>query len=752
MPTEEDPLLHPPSKGGRKADTLATTTAHARPRRRASASLLKRHLTTLDIARLTICMLGVQFTWTVELGYGTPYLLSLGMPKALTPLVWLAGPLSGLIIQPLVGVFSDTLDWRMGRRRPFIIGGAVLTVLSMLLVAYAHDIAERIVGHPPGHKAPRMMMMTTTSAMDDWTTKGGGGHHGKDTPNQEMEAAIKNWTMGLAVLGFYSLDFSINAVQACCRSLIMDIPRTDQQEVGNAWSGWMNNLGSVAGFFAGNLDLVYCLPWLGDQQIKVLANLAILFLTTTLAITCLSVTEIPYERSVADEARTVCGAIADIWYAFRHLPAAVQRVCNVQFFAWMGWFPFLFYVTTWVGEILNRYVEDPNESLPANGAERAGSFALLCWATVAVLSGILIPKLTPKEVGLARWPKNPFTVKNLWTMSLVWFAGCMALTWFVDDLWAATAVVALCGVPWAVAMWVPFAMVGEYLSGRKDRRAQRELMKKGALQVESRDQQQPRRLSEGGDLDYGTVKSDGHGGGGGESSSQAIGVGPQEGSSRRSSPATTMLADDMETAEVLATPQSNPSDSHMHANALEQGVYSPRPRSASHSQSRSGSVSGLLPGRRIGDSTTEDDDDDDDDEEEEEEEREGGNENARNEGGQLAVHRRKRRNSCHASSTHRPEIDSGLVLGVHNMYIVFPQFVDALVASTLFAIIGTRRTPPHLPDPEPRLPPPDDGPGGVGGWMNMLLTMAPGDPEPVGWVLRFGGVMALVAAFLSRRL
>lgn len=63
----------------------------------------------------------------------------------MTPLVWLAGPLSGLIIQPVVGVFSDTLDWKMGRRRPFILLGALLTILSMYMVAYAKELARWIV-------------------------------------------------------------------------------------------------------------------------------------------------------------------------------------------------------------------------------------------------------------------------------------------------------------------------------------------------------------------------------------------------------------------------------------------------------------------------------------------------------------------------------------------------------------------------------------------------------------------------------
>ncbi|KAF9993225.1 hypothetical protein BGZ65_011295, partial [Modicella reniformis] len=111
------------------------------------SSSMRRRLSILDITRLTICMLGVQFTWTVELGYGTPYLLSLGIPKSMTALVWLAGPLSGLIIQPTVGVFSDVLDWKMGRRRPFILIGAVFTVFSMYMVAFAHELALKVVGN-----------------------------------------------------------------------------------------------------------------------------------------------------------------------------------------------------------------------------------------------------------------------------------------------------------------------------------------------------------------------------------------------------------------------------------------------------------------------------------------------------------------------------------------------------------------------------------------------------------------------------
>jgi len=53
-------------------------------------------------------MAGAQITWTVELGYGTLFLQSLGLSEHLTSLVLLAGPVSGLIAQPVIGALSDS--------------------------------------------------------------------------------------------------------------------------------------------------------------------------------------------------------------------------------------------------------------------------------------------------------------------------------------------------------------------------------------------------------------------------------------------------------------------------------------------------------------------------------------------------------------------------------------------------------------------------------------------------------------------
>jgi len=83
----------------------------------------EKHMTWRDFINISISMAGAQVAWTLELGYvnpftkpiacieteseessyGTPFLRELGLAEQLTSLVWLAGPISGLIAQPVIG-------------------------------------------------------------------------------------------------------------------------------------------------------------------------------------------------------------------------------------------------------------------------------------------------------------------------------------------------------------------------------------------------------------------------------------------------------------------------------------------------------------------------------------------------------------------------------------------------------------------------------------------------------------------------
>jgi hypothetical protein len=61
-------------------------------------------------------------------------------------LVWIAGPLSGVLVQPYVGLKSDNCRLRWGKRRPFIVGGAAATILSLMVLAWAKEIMGGFLG------------------------------------------------------------------------------------------------------------------------------------------------------------------------------------------------------------------------------------------------------------------------------------------------------------------------------------------------------------------------------------------------------------------------------------------------------------------------------------------------------------------------------------------------------------------------------------------------------------------------------
>ncbi|KAI9266216.1 general alpha-glucoside permease [Helicostylum pulchrum] len=408
---------------------------------------------TLKIIYLTLCLAGLQFTWTVEMAYGTPYLLSLGLTKSYMSLVWIAGPLSGLIMQPVVGVLSDSCKSKWGRRRPFLVGGSIVMVLSLLAIGWTREIT---------------WFFTRAESGD----------------------TFKTVSLIVAIASIYVLDFSVNCVQASCRALIVDSLPTSQQEDGTAWAGRMVGLGNVAGYFMGYADLVKVFPFFGNTQLKVLCVFATIVLLLCDFITCYSVREKPFEEDYnrPKSGNSTLKLFSDIFQNIWNLPKPIQDICNVQFFAWIGWFPFLFYSTTWVAEIYTRTQLDETNPVPdqVGQATRAGSFAFLVYSLVSLASSFIIPLLvSPSDtrnetsnnaftlrfgkkeyhITFLSYLKVPFlTLPRAWTVSHFIFCICMLSTILVSDVIAAAVVIGFCGISWAISMWAPFSLLGEYIS------------------------------------------------------------------------------------------------------------------------------------------------------------------------------------------------------------------------------------------------------------------------------------------------
>src|SRR5258705_5379244 len=91
-------------------------------------------LTMRQIASMNVGLLGIQFGWGLQNANMSAIYEKLGASPSLIPLLWLAGPVSGLLVHPIIGFMSDRTWSRLGRRRPFLLGGAICSCIALFLM------------------------------------------------------------------------------------------------------------------------------------------------------------------------------------------------------------------------------------------------------------------------------------------------------------------------------------------------------------------------------------------------------------------------------------------------------------------------------------------------------------------------------------------------------------------------------------------------------------------------------------------
>ena len=94
----------------------------------------KPKLSTAQIWNMNFGFFGIQFGWGLQMANMSAIYEYLGARPDQIPLLWLAAPLTGLIVQPIIGHLSDHTWGRLGRRRPYFLTGAILSTLALLLM------------------------------------------------------------------------------------------------------------------------------------------------------------------------------------------------------------------------------------------------------------------------------------------------------------------------------------------------------------------------------------------------------------------------------------------------------------------------------------------------------------------------------------------------------------------------------------------------------------------------------------------
>ncbi|GAB2227738.1 hypothetical protein Droror1_Dr00009565 [Drosera rotundifolia] len=334
---------------------------------------------------------GVQFGWALQLSLLTPYVQLLGVPHMWSSFIWLCGPISGMIVQPIVGYTSDRLKTKYGRRKPFIAAGTALICMAVLLIGYAVDF-----GYAFGDR---------------------------------LDQKTKPRAVVLFVLGFWILDIANNMVQDPSRAFLADLSKHNQRRmrIGNAFFSFFMAVGNISGYAAGaNAKLYHFLPFTKTPacdtycaNLKTCFFVDIVFLLV-LVISALSTVSEPTAEDNIDHEDPF---FEQVKAAFRSFGKPMWILFLVTALNWIAWFPFLMYNTDWVGtEVYGGSVDGkPQQRNLYDMGVRAGALGLMLTAASLGLMSLAVDPLS-KLLGGSRY---------LWGIVNFVLSACLASTVWV---------------------------------------------------------------------------------------------------------------------------------------------------------------------------------------------------------------------------------------------------------------------------------------------------------------------------------
>ncbi len=375
----------------------------------------KPQLSFWQIWNMSFGFMGVQIGYSLQNGNTSRILSALGAEVEHLNYFWLAAPLAGLIVQPIIGLFSDNTWTRLGRRIPFILIGALISAMAMFFM-----------------------------------------------PNSEFFAYIlPPLFFGAFMLLF--MDTSFNVTMQPFRALVGDMVSEEQRNQGYSVQSFLINAGAVAGSI-----LPFLLTWIGVSNIpavgeKVAPTVIWAFyigggaLLLTVLWTSFMTKEYPPEeyRKYNDIKLTVTVKTSFLTL-LKEIPVTMWRLATVQFFSWFALF--LMWVYTTPGVAQNVWNTVPGDSI-SGAYNEAGNWVGVIFAGYSLfgaLFSIIMAKLA-----------NRLGRKTLYMLSL--FAGGAGLISmiFIQNQYGLIVSMLGVGIAWAAILAMPYAILSAALPANK---------------------------------------------------------------------------------------------------------------------------------------------------------------------------------------------------------------------------------------------------------------------------------------------
>ena len=353
-----------------------------------------------QLFNMSFGFLGIQFGWGLQLANMSAVYERLGARPDQVPLLWLAAPMTGLLVQPVIGALSDRTWGRLGRRRPYFLAGAILASLALFV------------------------MPTSTS-------------------------------LWMAATLLWILDASINVSMEPFRAFVADKLDASQRTAGFVMQSFMIGLGAS---LANALPLA--LSWLGVSgstpsgiplSVKYSFQAGALVFLLAVVWTVATTGEHPPEdlEAFQRERRERGGLgplLAEIGTAIREMPATMRQLAVVQLFTWMGLFcMWLFFVPTVARHVFGAV--DAQSELYTRGIEWGG-FAMAFYSITCFVVALALPRVAAATSRKA-------------THAIALVVGGLSLlgVYLVHDPYLLLLTMVGVGVAWASILSMPYAIL-----------------------------------------------------------------------------------------------------------------------------------------------------------------------------------------------------------------------------------------------------------------------------------------------------
>ena len=380
-----------------------------------------KKFSTPQLLNFCIGFFGLQFAWQMRIILSGPLTESFGASPLLFGLIWLAGPFTGIVVQPIIGALSDNTETPFGRRLPYLMGGALLGAIGLFALPNSEKIASLFGANAPWWSA-----------------------------------------LFIAAIMIWIIDACVNAAQGPYRALIPDNMPREQHSVANSYLSFAIGLGSViAAATAPVLKYVF------DYQMSTSAQFymaAIAFLLG-MSWTCLTIKERKLSKKEqrieeVNARKEIKKSFFENLKDFFMLSPEVSKICIIQFFSWIGVMSLNIFFTQYVVHVLYQVpdlTQIPQEfqssydTLVMSGQ----NFSSICFAAfnlICFVIAIPIGKLAER-----------FGNKKVHFVSLLLMALAYVLLAFLPNAISTIAAMALAGIGWASILALPFAMLSKYI-------------------------------------------------------------------------------------------------------------------------------------------------------------------------------------------------------------------------------------------------------------------------------------------------